>query len=472
MTTVDAVTPLADHPSPAQRKAWGKQVRGRVPRSALGDWNVPADRRDPVEMLQQQAETRVPELVPIRHARMLASPFTFYRGGAFLMAADLAEQPRTDLQVQLCGDAHLSNFGVYAAPDRRLVFSLNDFDETLPGPFEWDLQRLATSFAIAARSRGFSGKHRRTITRGAARAYREAMHQFAEMDTLDLWYARLDVDDLLAKFGSKVSSHQRERVDRTLSKATSKTSLKAARKLTHEVDGDLRFVSDPPLITPIEQLVPPHRAADVENAMHDVLRGYRSTLPADRRHLLERFRFVHVARKVVGVGSVGTRAWVMLLVGRDLDDPLLLQLKEAEASVLEPFLGASRLDNHGERVVAGQRVLQSASDIMLGWIRTTHIDGVERDYYVRQLWDRKGSADVDRMRRKDMQVYAKMCGWTLALAHARTGDPIAIAGYLGGGKAFDKAMTAFAEAYAAQNDRDYQAVQAAVADGRLEAATT
>ncbi len=458
---------LAPPEDPRERHRRGKAIRTHVTRTELGHWRPAADRPDPVDLIAGQESTRVPDLLALRHERMLASPFTFFRGAALLMASDLAPLPRTDLVVQLCGDAHLSNFGVYAAPDRRLVFSLNDFDETLPGPFEWDVKRLAASFAVAGRSRGFATHKRAKIIRAACEAYREAMADFADRGTLDVWYARVDAQEILERYGDEASSRQRRNFDKVLTKARSKNSLRALAKLTHVVDGQLRFISDPPLVVPVEDLVDDQDGGTIDERIASILQGYLASVADDRRHLLAGFHYVHLARKVVGVGSVGTRAWVVLLQGRDTDDPLLLQVKEAEASVLEQFLGASDHANHGERVVSGQRLMQSASDILLGWIRATGLDGVERDFYVRQLWDEKGSADVDRMKRSGMKAYARLCGWTLARAHARSGDPFEIAGYLGTGSAFDKAMAVFAEDYADQNDRDHAAVQAAVHDGRL-----
>ena len=363
------------HPTVAERAARGKAARALAPRSELGHWEPASDRRDPVELLEGQAASRVPELVPIRYGRMLVSPFTFFRGAAYTMAADLAGAPRTGLQVQLCGDAHLSNFGAFAGPDRRLVFSINDFDETLPGPFEWDVKRLLASFAVAGRDRGFDAKQRRSINRAVARSYREAIHGFAEMSNLDLWYTRIDVDEVAALVAQQASGQQLKRFERNLAKARSKDSLRAFAKLTEIVDGEPRIASDPPLIVPIEELAAGIERAELEEFVRGVIRSYRRTLSADRRQLLERFRYVHAARKVVGVGSVGTRAWIVLMLGRDENDPLFLQLKEAEASVLEPFLGKSAFAKHGQRVVEGQRLTQAASDIMLGWIR---IDGLRR----------------------------------------------------------------------------------------------
>jgi uncharacterized protein (DUF2252 family) len=461
-----------EHLSKSERAARGKAARVAVPRSSHAGWEPPSARRDPVGILAEQALTRVPELVPIRYGRMLASAFTFYRGAAAIMAADLSGLPRTSLRTQLCGDAHLSNFGMFAAPDRRLVFSVNDFDETLPGPFEWDVKRLVASFAVAGRDRGFDATQRARCNVAAARAYREAMREFAQLRTLDLWYARLDVDEVAKRWTSDVSAKQLKRFDRNVAKARSKDGQRAWSRLVRvDADGRPRIVSDPPLIVPIEELLEPQASADLEQTVRAVIRSYRRTLPSDRRHLLERFRYADAARKVVGVGSVGTRAWIVLMLGVDEGDPLFLQFKEAQPSVLEPYLTRSEYANHGQRVVEGQRLMQSASDIMLGWFRTPGVDGIERDFYIRQLWDGKGSALVEQMEPSALVTYAEICGWTLAKAHARSGDAAAIASYLGGGDVFDRAMGSFAEAYADQNERDYAAFQAAVADGRLQAET-
>jgi uncharacterized protein (DUF2252 family) len=457
------------HPTVAERAATGKAARAIAPRSGQGEWEPASDRRDPVELLEEQAASRVPDLVPIRYGRMLVSPFTFFRGAAYPMAADLAGAARTGLEVQLCGDAHLSNFGAFAGPDRRLMFSINDFDETLPGPFEWDVKRLVASFAVAGRDRGFDAKQRRSINRAVTRSYREAIRGFAAMSNLDLWYSRIEVDEIAALVAREETGKQRKRFERNLAKARSKDSLRALSKLTTAVDGEPRIVSDPPLIVPVEELVSGVEQVEFEEFVQGVIRSYRRTLSADRRRLLERFRYVHAAHKVVGVGSVGARAWIVLMLGRDENDPLFLQLKEAQASVLEPFLGKSAFAKHGQRVVEGQRLTQAASDIMLGWIQGTGLDGVNRDFYVRQLWDGKGSALVELMNPRAMNLYAKLCGNTLAKAHARSGDAIAIASYLGAGDPFDRALASFAEAYADQNERDYNALQEAVASGRVAA---
>jgi uncharacterized protein (DUF2252 family) len=455
--------------TPDERAAMGKAVRSELPRSLHGEWEPASDRRDVVELLEEQAASRLPDLVPVRYGRMLVSAFTFFRGAAYPMAADLADLPRTGLEVQLCGDAHLSNFGVFAAPDRHLVFSVNDFDETLPGPFEWDVKRLVASFAVAGRDRGFGAKQRRSINTTAARAYREAMRDFAAMGNLDLWYARVEVDELVQQAARLGTAKAVKRMERNIAKARSKDSLKAFGKLTEVVNGDRRIASDPPLVVPIEEIMPPAEHHRLDDFVRGVLRSYGRTLTADRRRLLDRYSYVHSARKVVGVGSVGTRAWIMLLLGRDAGDPLFLQFKEAEASVLEAFLGPSTYDNHGHRVVEGQRLMQAASDVMLGWIRATDLEGQSRDFYIRQLWDQKGSALVDVMEPNVMTLYAKLCGETLAKAHARSGDAIAIAGYLGGGDSFDRALATFAELYADQNERDYRAMREAVGSGRLVA---
>jgi uncharacterized protein (DUF2252 family) len=459
------------HPSPGERAARGKAARAEMPRSAHGMWEPSPERHDPVELLEEQAASRVPELVPIRYGRMLVSPFTFFRGAAYPMAADLAACPHSGLGVQLCGDAHLSNFGAFAAPDRRLIFSVNDFDETLPGPFEWDVKRLVASFAVAGRDRGFDAKQRRAINTTVTRAYREAMRDFATMGNLELWYARIEVDELLAIAAGQGTAKQVKRFERNVAKARSKDSMKAFAKLTELVDGEPRILGDPPLIVPVEDVVPESEHHRVDDVIHGVLRSYRRTLTADRRRLLERYRHVHLARKVVGVGSVGTRAWIMLLVGRDAQDPLFLQFKEAQASVLEPFLGRSSFSSHGQRVVEGQRLMQAASDIMLGWMRVTDLEGENRHYYIRQLWDAKGSALVETMNPRAMTIYARVCGLTLAKAHARSGDAIAIAAYLGAGDSFDRALASFAEAYADQNERDYRALREAIASGRVVAET-
>jgi uncharacterized protein (DUF2252 family) len=460
-------TPSPAESSPAERAAAGKAARAGAPRSSHAEWKPAKDRPDPVKLLESQAATRVPELVPIRHGRMLVSPFTFFRGAALIMASDLASTPSTGLWVQLCGDAHLENFGAFAAPDRRLVFDVNDFDETHPGPWEWDLKRLAASFAIAGRDRGFDQAQRRSMVLAAVRGYRESMRGLAEARNLDVWYLRLDIAAALEQWQAEAPKKEFKAAKSTLAKARAKDSQRALSKLTHRVDGEPRIISDPPLIVPVEELLPDDEARNAEDRLREISDSYRATLSHAHRHLLAGYRYVHGARKVVGVGSVGTRCWIVLLLGRDEQDPLFLQVKEAQHSVLEPYTETSEYDHQGQRVVEGQRLTQAASDIFLGWIRGTGLDGKDRDFYVRQLWDGKGSAPVDVMPHRSMTMYGETCGSTLARAHARTGDRIAIAAYLGGGQSFDQATAEFAEAYADQNERDYKAVKDAVEDGRM-----
>jgi uncharacterized protein (DUF2252 family) len=449
-----------EHPDPATRAARGRDARKRLHRTGIGEWAPAADRPDPVALLLAQEATRVPELLAIRHQRMLASPFAFYRGAAIIMAADLGAGTDTGLVVQCCGDAHLANFGGFASPERQLVFDINDFDETSRGPFEWDVLRLAASVEIAGRAREFDPQERRTCVTDAAREYRTAMSQFATMSNLDVWYSRLDLAAWLDTLRS-LSPDGAKRVEKKAAKAEKRTNLQALRKLTQRVDGEVRFRSDPPLLVPITEL---HVGLDHDEGiefLRDRLRTYRHSLPHDRRRLLERYRLVDLARKVVGVGSVGTRCWVALMLGRDDDDPLLLQVKEAVPSVLEEHAGRSPYANHGQRVVEGQRLLQTSSDIMLGWAHSEGLDGVNADYYVRQLWDWKTSADVESMPPFELSGYARMCAWTLARAHAVSGDPIAIAAYLGTSDKFDQAVADFAVSYADQNQRDFEAVSAA-----------
>lgn len=448
---------------PAQPATDGKAARKTVPRSAHGDWEPVS--RDPLQILARQDESRVAELVPMRYGRMLASPFAFFRGAAAVMAADLSQTATVGLDAQLCGDAHLANFGVFAAPDRRLVFDCNDFDETCRGPFEWDVKRLAASIAVAGRERGFGGIERRRPVLAAARSYRESMREFAAMRNLDVWYSRLDVEPALDVLRARVDGRRYRRVERNLAKARAKDSVRALGRLTREEDGRLRIVSDPPLIVPLAELTD---AADAEQQLQSVLAAYRNSLTHDRQRLASSYRYVDAARKVVGVGSVGTRAWIVLLLGRDSDDPLFLQAKEAQASVLEPFVGASPYRNHGRRVVEGQRLMQAASDIFLGWVATKREDEERRCFYVRQLWDGKGSAEVERMSPGDLAIYGALCGQALARAHARSGERIAIASYLGGGEAFEKALARFAESYADQNETDYARLVKAAADGEIE----
>ena len=454
--------------TPAERAELGKAARRAAPRSAHGSWSPPPG-RDPVAVLQAQDATRVQELVPIRWGRMLVSPFTFYRGAAALMAADLATTPDSGLRVQVCGDAHISNFGAFAAPDRSLVFDLNDFDETLPGPWEWDVKRMAASIEIAGRDLGEKRARRRELVGAAVRHYRETMREFAGRTNLEVWYARLDVASIAAEVERRMGRRDREAFSATRRKAEAKSSLRALTKLTEVVDGELRFRSMPPLLVPLSELAAESGLAPkVEQHVRQVIRGYKG-ISRDQRRLFDTYRVVDMARKVVGVGSVGTRAWVILLLGRDPSDPLVLQAKEAQASVLEPYAGASRFRQHGERVVEGQRLMQAASDIFLGWHRVTAPDGVERDFYVRQLWDGKGSADLEAITPARLAGYAEFCAWTLARAHARSGDRIAIASYLGSGTAFDSAIVEFSEQYADQTEQDFALVQGAATDGRIAA---
>src|SRR5262245_54075732 len=461
-----------EHFTRKERAARGKAARAEVPRRVHGDWEPHQHRPDPVDLLEEQGASRVPELVPIRYGRMLASPFAFYRGAALIMASDLAATPRSGLMVQACGDAHLSNFGVFASAERNLVFDINDFDETLPGPWEWDVKRLAASLVVAGRERGFSKRQRTVSVLATVKAYRKEMRTLAGLPELDVWYRRLDADQLLNVAGKYATRGVAKRTEGVLAKARTEDSLRAFDKLTHLVDGELRIVSDPPVIVPVRELAPGPEGEALFDRIHELVRAYRRTLQSNRRHLLEQFRVVDMARKAVGVGSVGTRAWIVLLVGRDEHDPLFLQAKEAQPSVLERFFDKSRYASSAERVVAGQHLMQTTSDIFLGWERTNGIDdGVRRDFYVRQLKDWKGSIDPAVVTPSGMAAYGRVCGWTLARAHARSGDRIAIAAYLGAGTVFDRAIVTFAESYADQNQRDYDTFKQAVADGRITAQT-
>ncbi len=460
-----------------ERGTHGKQLRKDVPLSSNAKWKPAADRPDPVALLAEQDARREPDLVPVRHGRMLVSPFTFYRGAARVMAADLKDTPRAGLTVQLCGDAHLSNFGVFASPERVLLFDVNDFDETLPGPFEFDVKRMAASFTIAARNNGFGKADTRSSTLAAVNAYRRAMAEFAQIPVMAIWYARLSEADIGAAIknlqrtekgkAKKAVKRDEKAAAHTAAKAETHDSLQALSKLGELVDGFCRIRSQPPIVVSIRDWGDYGiDRSKVEPGIHDMYRAYRSTLQPDRRHLLENFEIIDVARKVVGVGSVGTRCFIVLLQGRDQGDPLFLQVKEATASVLENDLPKSRFRQAGQRVVEGQRLMQAASDIYLGWTK-----GMEenRFYYYRQLRDMKGSAEVETMTPLTLGFYAHQCGWTLARAHARSGDPIAIAAYLGKSDAFDEAIADFSERYADQNERDYKAFSKAVSDGRLQA---
>ncbi|HEX4463091.1 MAG TPA: DUF2252 domain-containing protein [Solirubrobacterales bacterium] len=460
--------PKHGHRTPEERTVAGKAARAKAPRSSHGEWKPAADRADPVGLLEGQATSRVGQLVPLRYARMLVSPFTFYRGAAAVMAADLAATPRSGFDVQLCGDAHLSNFGAYASPDRELVFDVNDFDETLPGPWEWDVMRLAASLSVAGRERGFKRRERLDIVAAMSAEYRAAMRRMAELGNLEVWYTKMDVEAIARGWESAAGEKEAATFRRNLEKTRAKDRMRALSKLTREVDGELRLVSEPPLIVPVDELV--DEGADVEAAIQKIIADYRDTLPEDRRVLLDGYRFVDAALKVVGVGSVGTRAFVVLMLGRDSGDPLFLQAKEAQRSVLEPYAEQCVFENQGERVVQGQRLTQAASDILLGWVKATGIDGKQRDFYVRQLWDQKGSAKVENMTPSALTTYAEICGTTLAHAHARSGDRIAIAAYLGKSDTFDKAIAGFAETYAEQNERDYEALKTAADAGKIEVA--
>jgi len=467
------------HPTLEERRSLGRQLKAAAPRSNHGRWQAAAGRPDPVALLEEQDATREPDLVPVRHGRMMVSPFTFYRGAAKIMAADLRDTPRAGLTVQLCGDAHLSNFGFFASPERRLIFDLNDFDETLRGPFEYDVKRMAASFTIAARNNGFSKADAREATLTSVRAYREAMAEFAEMPVMDIWYAHRSEDDLMAAIREfeSTQTNKAQRLDvqqrarkaaASLRKAHTRGSLQALAKLGELVDGEYRIISQPPVVVPAREL---HAAfgvspEELQLAIHEQFRAYRATLQPDRRHVLEQFKIVDMARKVVGVGSVGTRAFIVLLQGRDEHDPLFLQIKEATASVLEDHLPRSRYKHCGERVVQGQRMMQAASDIYLGWTK-----GVQegRHLYWRQLRDMKASVDVEQMSPLALSFYAGQCGWTLARAHARSGDPVALAAYLGKRDRFDQAIADFSELYADQNQQDYEAFVEAIRSGRMEA---
>jgi uncharacterized protein (DUF2252 family) len=437
-----------------------------LPRSALADFVAAQDRQDPVDLLESQARSRISDLVPVRYGRMLQSRFAFFRGAALLMASDLASAPHTGLTAQLCGDAHVSNFGLFASPERSLVFDVNDFDETLQGPWEWDVKRLVASVAIVAQENGFGREERARVVRTCAQAYRDRMRALAAMRELDVWYGHIVVDDALE---ADVDRTYGQAIRQTAAKARTRDSLQALTKLTRVVDGRRRLASDPPLLIPIDELVGEAQARRYEQQMSVLIDEYRQSLDPSRRELAGRFRYAGGARKVVGVGSVGTRAWVVLLLGRDDGDPLLMQVKEAEPSVLERYLGACGYANAAERVVQGERLMQASSDIFLGWLHGVGPDGHEGDYYVRQLRDWKESATVESMGPQLLADYGRSCGHVLARAHARTGDRIAIAGYLGSGDVADIAFTRFAEAYARQNERDYTALREAVASGRVTA---
>ncbi len=447
----------------------GRAARRLAPRSAHGEWSPAVDRPDPVALLQAQAATRLQELVPIRYGRMLVSPFTFYRGAAAIMAADLSRTPDSGIVVQACGDAHISNFGGFAAQDRRLLFGPNDFDETLPGPWEWDVKRLAASVEIAGRDIEQPADRRRSLVTGSVREYREAMRQFAKESHLDVWYDRLNASELVDRFGGQLGNRGRILFAKPFARARAKTSLRAVERLTERVHGELRFRNVPPLLVPLHHLADPNDARRDIDIVNAALEQYARSLDQDRRYLFATYRFVDMARKVVGVGSVGTRAWILLFAGRGGQDPLVLQMKEAQSSVLEPYLGSSEFENHGERVVRGQRLSQAAIDLFLGWQRSVGLDGKEHDFYIRQLWDWKASIDLSRMTYDGLHAYTRACGWSLARAHARSGDRLAIAAYLGAGPSFDQALARFSAAYADQNELDHQRLDDAVAAGQVPA---
>jgi len=449
-----------------QSTAAGKAARRRVPLESHREFARAPD-RDPVGLLLGQAQTRIPELVAVRHGRMLVSPFTFFRGAALPMAADLATTPTSGLRVQLCGDAHLSNFGVFGSPERRLVFDVNDFDETLPGPFEWDVKRLVASLVVAGRDNGAAAAEASRVALAATARYRKTMREFAAASTLSVWYSHLDVEDAIARFKLQMKKSQVKKSEKLAAKLRTRDSTQAVAKLTTMVGGQREIVSDPPLIVPVEELAGPETATSYD-MLRSLVSDYAATLPPDRQHLLGRFRLTRLARKVVGVGSVGTQAWIVLMEAED-DDPLLLQAKQAQPSVLAAYAGASEYDHQGERVVAGQRLMQAASDIFLGWQRTADPGGAHTDYYVRQLRDWKYSAPIERMGAEQLSDYGELCAWTLARAHARTGDRFAIAAYLGRSDKFDQAVAGFAASYADQTAHDHAALADAVASGRTDA---
>ncbi len=474
MPTLQQTTTRTARLTPAERVRIGKDARAKTPRSSHAAFEPAANRPDPVKQLEGQGKSRVQDLVPIRYGRMLVSPFTFYRGAALIMASDLAGTPRSGLTVQCCGDAHLSNFGVFGSPERKLIFDINDFDETHPGPWEWDVKRLAASMTIAAQDRGFAVKVQEQIVLATVQAYRNAITQFAGMSNLEVWYAYLDIESLIADVASQFKPKMVKRTEKGLAKARTRDSMQAFSKLTERVDGQVRIVAQPPLIVPISALAEAEGASrdEIFEQLRSWLVIYHDSLAYDRRVLLEQFHLVDFARKVVGVGSVGTRCWIGLMFGRDQEDPLFLQIKEADASVLEAFLSRSTFSNHGERVVVGQRLMQASSDIFLGWLRIpAGMDGKRRDFYVRQLRDWKGSAEIEQMVPEGMTAYGRLCGWTLARAHARSGDRIAIAAYLGSGTSFDKAIVEFSQAYSEQNQRDYEALSQAAKSGRIHVQT-
>ncbi len=461
--------PQPVHRTPEERAALGRAARRKAPRGAHAKYEPAHTRPDPVDVIERQSASRLTELVPLRYGRMTESPFRFYRGAAAIMAGDLAGTPSSGLVAQLCGDAHLLNFRLLASPERRLMFDINDFDETLPGPWEWDVKRLAASLVIAGRENGFSKRERSAVVQATVRSYRTRMRDYAGMRNLDVWYDSVDADRLQALAAQQLGKGRQRKVSSNLAKARSRDNLQAYAKLTHEVGGEHRFAASPPLIVPISDLLPDVERGELMTQVSGLVERYSRSLVSDRRYLLSQFRLVDMARKVVGVGSVGTRCWIVLLLGRDGRDPLILQVKEADTSVLAAHVGPSAYRNQGERVVSGQRLMQAASDIFLGWERADGIDGGRRDFYLRQLRDWKGIAEPAGMDPEGLLLFGELCGITLARAHARSGDRIAIAAYLGGGEVFDQALTVFAELYADQNERDHRALRDAVATGRVSA---
>jgi uncharacterized protein (DUF2252 family) len=472
VTPNGAKPPTITHLTLTERAAIGRTARLKTPRESHAVWEPPPERPDPIALLEEQAQSRIADLVPIRYGRMLASPFAFYRGAAVIMASDLSTTPQSGLHAQLCGDAHLANFGGFASPERDLVFNINDFDETLPGPWEWDVKRLAASIEIAGRERAFSAKERQACVLGAVEEYRRAMGEFATQDNLTVWHAMLNAVSIRQRWGQELQAKGRRRLEQRVAAAHTKDNVRALERLTRRVDGELQIVSTPPLVVRVEELLPAEEHHRLEGVVRDFIRNYRQTLLIDRRHLVEEYRYVDIARKVVGVGSVGTRAWIILLVGRDETDPLFLQVKEAQVSVLEPYVGRSRYAKHGERVVNGQRLIQAAPDIFLGWDRVQAFADSPKDYYVRQLWDWKVSAEIATMTPRMLRVYAEICAWTLARAHARSGDRVAITAYLGKNDLFAQAIAEFSVAYANQNERDYVALAEAVKRRRIKAVTS
>ncbi|MFE3016640.1 DUF2252 domain-containing protein [Streptomyces sp. NPDC059256] len=458
--------------SPRERADLGRAARQKVPRSSHAGFDPGTGRTDPLDVIEEQSASRVGELIPIRYGRMAESPFRFYRGAAAIMAQDLADTPRSGLLAQLCGDAHLMNFRLLGSPERRLVFDINDFDETLPGPWEWDVKRLATSLVIAGRENGYSAKVRADVVRAAVRSYRERMRFLAGLGNLDVWYTHGDMEQLQSLADQRLDARGRQRLRKVMAKARTRDSLQAFEKLTRLQGIERRFTPDPPLVVPIDDLLQGARRDDLSGELHALVDRYARSLSTERRHLLRQYHLVDIARKVVGVGSVGTRCWILLLLGKDAEDPLILQAKEADRSVLAAHVGESAYENQGQRVVAGQRLMQAVGDVFLGWDRVKGMDGKQRDFYIRQLHDWKGIVTPQVMVPRGMRLFGELCGQTLARAHARSGDRIAIAGYLGGGDVFDRAVAEFAEVYADQNERDHAALVEAIRVGRVTAAGT